>query len=75
MEQEGVMKDKSLKDEIKYDVQFFDDYIPAWINIDVSESKKEAKCFVRDYKKFDKEDGLKFKYRIIKLTIKKEVVK
>jgi hypothetical protein len=69
------MKDKSLKDEIKYEVQFFDDYIPAWINIDVSESKNEAKSIVSDYKKIDKADGRKFKYRIIKLTIKKEVVK
>ena len=69
------MKDKSLKDEIKYEVQFFDYYISMWITLDVSESKKEAKSIVSDCKKFDKEDGPKFKYHIIKLTIKKEVVK
>jgi hypothetical protein len=75
MEQEGVMKDKSLKDEIKYEVQFFDDYIPAWIKMDEVESKNEAKSIVSDYKKIDKEDGRKFNYRILKLTIKKEIVK
>lgn len=69
------MKDKSLKDEIKYDVQFFDDCIPAWVKMDEFESKKEAKSIVRDCKKFDKEDGLKLKYRIVKLTIKKEIIK
>jgi hypothetical protein len=37
--------------------------------------KKEAKDMVRDCKKFDREDGVTFEYRIVKLTIKKEVMK
>lgn len=64
-----------MKDEIMYEVQFFDDCISNWIKMDEFESKKEAKCVIRDSKMFDKEEGLKLKYRIVKLTIKKEVVK
>ena len=64
-----------MKDEIKYEVQFFDDNIDEWNTGDVFWSKKEAKDAVRDYKKFDKKVGMKFKYRIVKLIIKKEIVK
>jgi hypothetical protein len=70
------MKDKTLKDEIKYEVQFYDDCIDDWCILDSGiELKKEAKSIVHDCKMFDKEDGLKIKYRILKLTIKKEIVK
>jgi hypothetical protein len=65
-----------MKDEIKYEVQSYDDSFGDWYTLDEGiESKKEAKCFVRDCKKYDKESGLKIKYRIVKHTIKKEVVK
>ena len=47
-----------------------------WYTLDEGiKSKKEARCFVRDCKEFDKENGLKIKYRIVKQTIKQEVVK
>jgi hypothetical protein len=67
---------KQLKREIKYEVQSYDDRIDEWYPLDSNiELKKEAKCFVRDCMNFDKEQGLKLKYRIVKLTIKKEIVK
>lgn len=65
-----------MKDEIKYEVQSYDDNIGDWYTLDEGiKSRREARCFVRDCKDFDKEQGLKLKYRIAKLTIKKEVVK
>lgn len=65
-----------MKDEIEYEVQSYDDHIDDWYTLDSGiKLKKEAESFVRDCKKYDKESGLKFKYRIVKLTIKKEVVK
>lgn len=64
-----------MKDEIKYDIQFFYDGIDDWDSLNVVETKKEAKDTVRDCKRLDKKDGVKLKYRIIKLTIKKEVIK
>jgi hypothetical protein len=70
LEQEGVMKD-----EIKYEVQFFDGNIDEWNSADVYWRKKDAKDAVREFRKFDKEVDIPMKYRIVKLTIKKEVVK
>jgi hypothetical protein len=71
MEQEGEMKD-----EIRYEVQSYGDHIDEWYPLDSNiELKEEAKSFVRDCMNFDKEQGLKLKYRIVKLTIKKEIVK
>ena len=65
-----------MKDEIKYAVQSYDDRIDDWYTLDSGiKSKNEAKLFVSDCKKFDKENGLKIKYRIVKQTIKQEVVK
>lgn len=65
-----------MKDEIEYEVQSYDDCFDDWYKLDSCiKSKKEAKSFVRDCKCFDKREGLKIKYRIVKLTIKKEVVK
>lgn len=64
-----------MKDEIEYEIQSFDD-IDEWYTIDEGiKTKKEAKLFVRDCKDWDKRKGLKIKYRIVKLTIKKEIVK
>jgi hypothetical protein len=71
LEQEGEMKD-----EIRYEVQSYDDNFGEWYTLDEGiKSKKEARLFVRDCMNFDKEQGLKLKYRIVKLTIKKEIVK
>jgi hypothetical protein len=65
-----------MKDEIKYEVQSYDDRIGDWYTLDEGiRLKKEARYFVLDCKDFDKEQGLKIKYRIVKLTIKKEVIK
>jgi hypothetical protein len=70
------MKDKSIKDEIMYEVQYYNDRIDDWDTADEAiTSKKEAKSIVRFFKHCDKEEGIKFKYRIVKLTIKSEVVK
>lgn len=70
------MKDKSLKDKVLYKVQFYDDCIDDWYTLDLNiTSKKKVKCIMSDIKKFDKEEGLKLEYRIVKLTIKQEVVK
>lgn len=64
-----------MKDKIKYEIQCFDD-IDEWYTVGVGiKTKKEAKLFVRDTKDWDKTRGLKIKYRIVKLTIKKEIVK
>lgn len=64
-----------MKYEIKYEVQSYDDRIDEWYTLDSNiELKKEARLFVRDCKDFDKKQGLKIKYRIVKLTIKKEIV-
>lgn len=65
-----------MKDVIKYKVQLFDNSIDDWYTLDSGiKSKKEAKSIVHDCEMFDKEDGLKSKYRIVKQTIKTEVVK
>ena len=65
-----------MKDEIEYEVQSYDDRYDDWLTVDSGiKSKDEAKLFVSDCKKSDKQEGLKIKYRIIKLTIKKEIVK
>ena len=58
-----------------YKVQFFDNELDNWFTLDVYHLKKEAKDAVRDFKVADKKEGLKLKYRIVKLTIKQEVVK
>lgn len=64
-----------MKDKIKYEIQCFDD-IYEWYTVGVGiKTKKEAKLFVRDTKDWDKVRGLKIKYRIVKITIKKEIVK
>ena len=71
-----MKKDKLIKDEILYDIQSYDNRMDDWYTLDGGiESKKEAKNTVHDYKKFDKKEGLKLRYRIIKCTIKKELVK
>ena len=65
-----------MKGWIEYEVQSYDDLIDVWYTLDSRiKSKKEAKAFVRDCKSNDKVEGLKIKYRIIKLTINKEIVK
>lgn len=65
-----------MKDEIKYEVQYYDDRIGDWDTADSGiKSKKEAILFVRDCKDSDKQQGLKLKYQIVKLTIKKEIIK
>lgn len=70
------MKNEEMKNEIEYEVQSYSDRIDDWFTLDGGiRSKKEAKSFVSDCKRYDKKEGLKIKYRIIKLTIKEEVVK
>ena len=65
-----------MKGEIRYEVQAYDDFMDDWYTLDEGiKTKKEARLFVLDCKDFDKENGLKLKYRIVKLTIKKEIVK
>ena len=61
-----------MKDEVEYEVQSFDRNIGVWYTVSIGiESKKKAKDEVRYCKKFNRES---VKYRILKLTIKKEVV-
>lgn len=64
-----------MKDEINYEVQSYDNDTGEWYTLDVFELKKEAKTVIRDCKYIDEENGLKLKYRIVKLIIKREVVK
>lgn len=65
-----------MKDEVEYEVQSYDDRMDDWYTLDSGiKSKKEARCFVLDCKDSDREAGWKIKYRIVKLTIKKEIVK
>lgn len=61
-----------MKNEIRYEVQFCNYGLDDWHVLSKNiESKKKAKDIVRDCKAF----GVEFKYRILKLTIKKEIVK
>lgn len=64
-----------MKDEINYEVQYYDERIGCWYTFRGIKSKKEARLFIRGYKDFDKQKGLKINYQIVKLTIKREIVK
>ena len=71
-----VVKDKSLKDEIKYELQWFDDEKNKWGTICLSDTKKKAELEKRNLRETQKKYELGFfKYRIVRLTIKKEVIK
>jgi hypothetical protein len=64
-----------MKDEIKYEVQSASDHPIKWWTMCVFHRKKDAKDAMRDLILADLQHGLTLKYRILKLTIKKEVVK
>jgi hypothetical protein len=63
-----------MKDKIMYEVQYSDETFD-WDTVDVFYRIKEAKGAILDFMKEDEELGLTYKYRIVKLTIKKEIVK
>jgi hypothetical protein len=64
-----------MKNKIKYEVQYSDDRTDEWRPIGVYYRKKDAKDAVRDFMFADLLHGMTLNYRIVKLTIKKEVVK
>ena len=68
------MKDKSLKDDVLYRTEFYMPSIKRWGATCLLTSKKAAKRNKKKCQERDKKNGLEFKYRILKLTIKKEVV-
>lgn len=62
-----------LQDSKQYILQWWDRYYDIWQD-DKCSSLKEAIQDMAKMKAFDKKDGVKTKYRIIKETIKQEVV-
>ena len=73
--QAKVVKDKSLKDEVQYELQFFYELNNEWLGIYSSKTKQNTKFQKRKFEERDKRYGEVHKYRIVRLTIKKEVVK
>lgn len=69
------MKDKSLKDEVTYEVQFSDEVNKLWNPCGRFKSEKKAENVIETYTRIDKSNGVVYEYRIVKLTTKKEVVK
>jgi hypothetical protein len=69
------MKDKSLKDDVRYELQFYMPITKRWDVESLQSTLKEVKRIKKICKQRDKRKGFEFEYRIVKLTIKKEVVK
>jgi hypothetical protein len=69
------MGDKSLKDEVQYELQFFYELNNEWLSIYSSRNKQHTKLQKRKFEEHDKRYGEVHKHRIVRLTIKKEVVK
>ena len=69
------MKDKSLKDEKLYELQWFDDE-NKWEALCWLKTKKKAELEKRNLLKTQKKYGINFcRYRIVRCITKKEVVK
>lgn len=62
-----------LQDSKQYILQWWDEFYDMWQD-DRCSSLKEAKQDMAMMKAFNKEDGVRKKYRIVKETIKQEVV-
>lgn len=70
------MKDKSLKDEKHYELQWFDDDENKWGAVCVFDTKKKAELEKRNLLKTQKKYGIDFlQYRIVRCITKKEVVR
>lgn len=70
------MKDKSLKDEVHYVLQRFYNDENEWVPVFSFDTKKLAESEKRNVIKTEKRLGMTVsKYRIVKYTTKKEVVK
>lgn len=78
MEQEGemsvILPKDSLKEEKRWQIQFYNSMHGKWENDLLYTNRKALMIRLRHYRAFDKQNGTKIKYRILKLTIKKEVV-
>jgi hypothetical protein len=70
-----AVKDKSLKDEVLYLIEFYSNTLKRWDATCLQSSLKGAKRNMKKCQERDKKKGFEFKYRIVKFTIKKEVVK
>lgn len=73
--QAKAVKDKSLKDEVLYITEFYMPSIKKWNATCLLTSKKAAKRNKKKCQERDKKNGIQLEYRILKLTIKKEMVK
>lgn len=69
------MKDKSLKDEVLYEVQFYDEVNKLWNFRGRVYSEESAENIIETNTRIDKSNGVVYEYRIVKLTTKKEVIK
>lgn len=69
-----VVKDKSLKDDVLYRTEFYMPSIKKWNATCLQSSLKAAKRNKRRNQESDRKKGIELKYRILKLTVKKEVV-
>ena len=74
MHQEKAVKDKSLKDDVLYRTEFYMPSIKRWNATCLQSSLRVAKRNKRRNQESDRRNGIELKYRILKLTIKKEVV-
>lgn len=62
-----------LKSSKRYILQWWDKYYDEWQDVKYP-SMKVAKQGMKSMKVLDRKDGVKTKYRIIKETIKQEVI-
>jgi hypothetical protein len=74
MYQAKAVKDESLKDEVRYELHFFNKLFNEWVKIHESETKKDLKLKKEHEKERKKMYGEVFKYRIVRCITKKEVV-
>lgn len=74
------MKDALITDEVKYEIHCYDKENRCWAILDVVcdtqyDSVQEARQVLARIKEIHRTHKIKSVYRIVKLTIKKEVVK
>ena len=69
------MKDKSLTDEVLYEVQFYDEENKLWNYCGRYHSEEIVENIIETNKRLNRYNGVLYEYRIVRLTIKKEVVK
>lgn len=51
-----------------YVVQFYDEYHQCWVDMDSFITWNSAQCYIKNEKIIDDDEGVYFKYRILKVV-------